>query len=86
MVKLVNENTIDDLLALQTEIEAKAFRICSPKSNHSVSVKLLMRNVTTHEINLIQDAIQTKAKFGNLKPLEELEKDEPDLLKIFEIE
>jgi len=64
IAKMVNENTVDDLLSLKTEIEDKASQICSPKSNHPVFAKLLVRDVTTHEINLIQDAIQIKAKFG----------------------
>jgi len=83
MVANVNNNSVDCLLEQVKEAESKMNEICSRESKHPVFAKVLVQGTSISQIKYFQDLIQLKARFGTLKPLDELMQDETALMEIF---
>ena len=83
MVENINNNSVDYLLEQVKESESKMNEICSRESNHPVFAKVLVQGTSTSQIKYFQDLIQLKARFGTLKSLDELMKDENALMEIY---
>jgi len=83
MVETVNKNSVDYFLEQIKESESKMNEICSRGSTYPVFAKVLVQGTSISQIKYFQDLIQLKARFGTLKPLDELMKDENALMEIF---
>jgi hypothetical protein len=84
-VETANGNDVDFFLERIREAELKMQKYCSPDRRLPLFAKAFVKASSTFQINYLQELIYFKGKFGTLKPLDELIKNEATLIQIFEL-